>query len=132
MSFLVDPPLLVATGAALGRSSLDDKGTRAAEATVLGVFLGTSISLYAEAPWTRPVWRLCRARSGRDWMINSGVFDFAYERPGTVTNAVAALAFSTYPMWLELGVRLGRAVRQRAEREQALREGARPLEARSA
>ena len=39
----------------------------------MAVFWGVSIPLYLNRRWTRPLWRACRARSGRDWMINSGV-----------------------------------------------------------
>jgi hypothetical protein len=108
MSFLVDPPLLVAAGAAIGRAGADEKTARRAEGAVLAVFLVTSVSLYANARWTRPIWRLCRARSGRDWMVNSGVFSLETD-PVTTRRAVAAVAlFATYPAFLRLGRRLAR------------------------
>ena len=108
MSFLVDPPLLVGAGAAIGRLAPTDRSRRGAEAAVLAGFMATSISLYVDARWTRRLWEPLPATSGRDWMINSGVFGFEHRRPGPGTHVVAASLFATYPLWLRLGVRLGR------------------------
>lgn len=114
MSFLVDPPLLVAHGAAIGRLAPDERTRRAAEAAVLAVFVGTSVALYFDREWTRPLWEACGARTGRDWMLNSGVFSFDHEHPSRRTHAVAAALFATYPAWLRLGIRLGRRLRHHA------------------
>ena len=108
MSFLIDPPLLIASGAAIERLAPDDRTARVATAAVAGTFLVTSIGLYADAPWTRWLWRACRARSGRDWMLNSGVTDFEYEHPGAGVHLLAAGLFSLYPWFLHLGRRLAR------------------------
>lgn len=108
MSFLVDPPMLVACGAA---SSLlpDDRSRRVVRGAVLAIFLGTSIALYANAPWTRWLWKLCRADSGRDWMINSGVTRFEHESPAASVHVAAAAMFAVYPLWYRLGARLTRS-----------------------
>jgi hypothetical protein len=103
MSFLIDPPLLVASGAAIEMLAPSDTAADLAEVAVLGVFLGTSMSLYMNAPWTEPIWRLCGANSGRDWMINSGVLHIDCEEPTHEMNTAAALIFATYPLWLRLG-----------------------------
>ena len=108
MSFLVDPPLLVASGAAIARGGLPPAVSRRAEQAVVGIFIATSVSLYFDREWTRGLWELCRARSGRDWMLNSGVFHFDEERAGPATHALAAAIFATYPLWVRLGRRLGR------------------------
>jgi hypothetical protein len=108
MSFLVDPPLLVGSGALIERAVPDRRRAAGLEAAVLGVFLATSISLYLNRRWTRWLARLCRARSGRDWMLNSGVFRFDAERAGPVTHTVSALIFCTYPVWIRAGRRLAR------------------------
>ena len=71
-------------------------------------FWGTSVSLYLDKRWTAPIWRACRARSGRDWMLNSGVFRFDDRHAGTTTHAVSAALFASYPVWLWLGHRHGR------------------------
>jgi hypothetical protein len=104
MSFLIDPPWLYATGRAYGR--LMPERTPAARAigrVTAGAFLATSISLYLDRPWTRRIWELCRAESGRDWMLRSGVLPIDHRRAGGRTHAISAALFATYPLWLRLG-----------------------------
>ncbi len=111
MSFLIDPPWLYATGRLYGAAApehLQGRTAAALGAATMAGFWGTSVSLYLDRAWTRPIWRACRARSGRDWMLNSGVFRFAYERPSTATHAFSAALFASYPVWLWLGHRHGR------------------------
>ena len=110
MSFLIDPPWLYATGDQIGRR-FEPPTDAALAATTMAVFWGVSIGLYLNQPFTKPVWKLCRARSGRDWMLNSGVFRFDDERAGPRTHAVAAALFAFYPVALALGVRRGRRAR---------------------
>jgi hypothetical protein len=105
MSFLIDGPWLYANGRAC--AALPEPAGRAAGAATVGVFLGTSLSLYLDRPWTRPIWRLCRAQSGRDWMLNSGVLRLDHRNAGPRTHAVSALLFATYPFWLWWGYRRG-------------------------
>jgi hypothetical protein len=81
---------------------------RAVRTATATAFLATSISLYLDMPWAQPIWRLCRAESGRDWMLNSGVFHFEHRRVGGRTHVVSALLFATYPWWLMLGERASR------------------------
>lgn len=107
MSFLVDPPLLIGTGATIATVAPDEKTARRLEGAVLVVFLVTSISLYFNARWTDWLARLCRAETGRDWMLNSGVFHFDHAKPKPKVHAVSALIFATYPAWLRLGRKLG-------------------------
>jgi hypothetical protein len=109
VSFLVDPPLLVASGAAIERLAPDERTKAGASAAVLGTFLVTSGALYANAPWIRWFWRACRAESGRDWMLNSGVFRFDHRNAGWPTHVLGVAIFATYPSWLRLGRLLGRA-----------------------
>ncbi len=66
--------------------------------------LGVSIPLYLNRRWTTPIWRACRARSGRDWMLNSGVLGIDAEQASPATHATCAAIFATYPGWLWLGV----------------------------
>jgi hypothetical protein len=115
MSFLIDPPWLYATGRAYGRMMPErTPAARAVSGATAGVFLATSISLYLDRRWTRRIWEACRAKSGRDWMLNSGVFKFDPRRASSRTHAISALIFATYPAWLVLGERMERA--RRAER----------------
>lgn len=106
MSFLVDPPLLVAAGAAIERAVGRERTKRRLAVAVLALFLGTSISLWRNAPWTDRLARACGAESGRDWMINSGVLHLEHDEVTARTQALAALLFATYPLWLRLGRRL--------------------------
>jgi hypothetical protein len=111
MSFLIDPPWLYATGELYARTApepLHGRTAAALGAATIAGFWATSISLYANRRWTRPIWRACRAQSGRDWMLNSGVLRLEHERPGRATHAVSALLFATYPVWLVVGYRRGR------------------------
>jgi hypothetical protein len=111
MSFLIDPPWLYATGRAYGARApehLQGRTAAALGAATMAGFWATSVSLYLDRRWTAPIWRACRARSGRDWMLNSGVLRFAFDRVGARTHAVSALLFASYPLWLWLGHRHGR------------------------
>jgi hypothetical protein len=109
MSFLIDPPWLYATGRVYARA--DDRTAAALGAATMAGFWGTSVSLYLNREWTRWIWELCRARDGRDWMLNSGVFRFD-RRGSTAVHAVSAAIFATYPVWLWLGWRDGRRKRR--------------------
>lgn len=105
MSFLADPPLLYATGYELARRGAPP----AAAGAVLGVFYGVSIPLYLDQRWIRWFWRLLPARSGRDWMLNSGVTRFDPDAAGTGTHVLAALIFAVvYPLALWAGWRRAR------------------------
>lgn len=112
MSFLIDPPLLYASGRGYGqvtRDSPDRRRDALVGAATMATFLGVSVSLYLERPWTRPVWRLCGASSGRDWMLNSGLLRLDWRQAGTPTHVVSIAIFLTYPYWLWRGFRSGRA-----------------------
>lgn len=108
MSFLLDPPLLVANGYAIGRMAPTHTAERVAEAALVGTFVVYSVGLYRNDEWTRPLWEACGAESGRDWMVNSGVTAFDHRRPTPTMHKVAAVIFATYPLWARLGVRWGR------------------------
>ena len=114
MSFLIDPPWLYATGRVYGArapEALQGPTAAALGAATMAGFWGTSVSLYLDRPWTAPIWRACRARSGRDWMLNSGVLTLEHERVGIATHLVSAALFASYPLWLWLGHRHGRCAR---------------------
>lgn len=108
MSFLIDPPWLYANGRAIAAVTEDDETARKLGVATMAVFWGVSIPLYLNQGWTERIWRACRATSGRDWMLNSGVFRFDHERPSDTTHKVSAAIFATYPLWLYLGYRAGR------------------------
>lgn len=107
MSFLLDPPMLVASGVLIERS-LPAEQRDVAEAATLGVFFGGSFGLYNNVPCLGVLWRPFRARNGRDFMWNSGVFGVKTDDLGVGMHAVAGGIFATYPFFLKLGRRLGR------------------------
>jgi hypothetical protein len=108
MSFLIDPPLLYASGRAYAELTDEPRHDSLIGAATMALFWGVSVSLYLDRRWTKPIWRLCRARSGRDWMLNSGVLRLDPAHPTRRTHAVSAAIFASYPLWLALGIRAGR------------------------
>ena len=106
MSFLVDGPWLYANGRVI--AELPDEMQRPVALGTIAAFIVTSVSLYLNACWTRPIWRLCRASSGRDWMVNSGVLRIDEAAIGRRGHLLSALLFASYPLWLWLGIRQGR------------------------
>lgn len=116
MSFLLDPPLLVAAGVAIEQVA-DDRGTkdRLARGTLAG-FLGVSVPLWLDAP-ARPlelIWRPFGSEGPRDFMINSGVLELPVPRRAHPRDhLLAAVVFATYPLALHLGRRWGRRLTAR-------------------
>ncbi|MGZ4583613.1 MAG: hypothetical protein ACXVYI_04515 [Mycobacterium sp.] len=109
MSFLFDPPLLLAAGVLIERRLPSDRRD-VAEAATLGVFFGGSFGLYNNVPGLGPLWRPFRARNGRDFMWNSGVFGVQTDQLDWPMHAAAGAIFATYPLFIKLGRRLGRLV----------------------
>jgi hypothetical protein len=113
-SFLIDGPWLASLGwmyaKATERFFDDEKKRKKArlflDASTIGAFYITSISLYFNLEWTRWIWEMCGSESGRDWMINSGVFHFDHENVSPKGHALGAAIFATYPLWLKAGYKL--------------------------
>ena len=97
MSFLIDPPLLYASGTAYRR--LPRERARTMGAVTLAAFWLVSVSCWLNLPYARPLWKAFGSRDGRDFMVNSGVFGFDPDPHP----AIAAAIFATYPLWLLLG-----------------------------
>ena len=108
MSFLIDPPWLYAIGRTTTSQVADERTGKALAAATMGVFYGVSVGLYLNQRWTKPIWWLCRADDGRDWMLNSGVLRPDHRDAGAATHALSAALFASYPLWLWLGWRRGR------------------------
>lgn len=106
MSFLLDPPLLLASGALIERHVPAERRD-VTEAAVLGIFFGGSFGLYHNVPGLGLLWRPFRARNGRDFMWNSGVFGVRTEKAGWGLHAAAAAIFATYPLFIKIGRRFG-------------------------
>jgi hypothetical protein len=107
VSFLLDPPLLFASGVLIERA-LPEERRDVAEAATLGVFFGGSFGLYHNVPGLGVLWRPFRARDGRDFMWNSGVFGVNTEEAEWPLHAAAGGIFATYPFFIKLGRKLGR------------------------
>lgn len=112
MSFLIDPPLLVASGAAIEAAAGGDEAqARRLRGGVVALFVGVSLALYANLPGLGRIWRPFDSRSGREFMLTSGLARVD-ERQMTPQHHVAALSlFLLYPLWARLGGALIRARR---------------------
>ncbi len=106
MSFLLDPPLLVAGGAAIERVAPDGRTADALSFATIGAFVGISLALYANAPGLGLLWKPFGSRSGREFMLTSGLAPIEEDRLRWFQHASALAVFATYPAWLALGRRL--------------------------
>lgn len=105
MSFLLDPPALVLVGIALGRSAQSRRRRHRLAAGVVAGFLVVSGLLYVDVlPWWLGEWM-----QGSDWMLNSGLDTDLQRQPGT--DVLAVVLFAAYPLWMWLGLHLGRGWR---------------------
>ena len=106
MSFLVDPPLLLATGATAGRRL----PMKQLAPPVLAVFWGTGAAFYRNSPLTKPFMRVLPGRDGRDFMWTTGVLPIRHRRrrDRAKWDRRALAVFATYPIFLWLGTRAAR------------------------
>lgn len=102
MSFLIDPPLLVATGATT-------RG-RLPAAPVIATFWAVGGAFYRNAEWTKPLMRFLPGRDGRDFMWTTGVLPIRHDkrRERAKWDRRALAVFATYPIFLWLGTRATR------------------------
>ncbi len=112
-SFLLDPLLLLFTGWCVSlllsrqRVHIRPVVMKGTVIVTLIVYWGTSVSLYFDLEWTRWLWEMCGAETGRDWMLNSGIFHFDYRHPTWLTHLLSFLIFLTYPIWILWGLAVG-------------------------
>jgi hypothetical protein len=112
VSFTLDPPLLVASGAAIEAVAGADEATaRRLRAATTALFVGVSLALYANAPGLERIWRASGARSGREFMLTSGLARIEEQRITAGRHAAALSLFALYPLWTRLGSALVRAAR---------------------
>lgn len=111
MSFAIDPPLLAASGVAVERMVGDRAVARALEIGTVATFVGVSLALYANAPGLRRIWGPFGARSGREFMLTTGLARVDERSMSTVHHAAALSQFALYPLWFRLGASAARRVR---------------------
>ena len=112
MSFVIDPPLLIASGAAIeAAKGGDETVARRLRTVVVSLFVLVSLALYANLPGLGRIWRPFGARSGREFMLASGLARVDESRVGPRQHAAALSLFALYPLWVRLGSALVRARR---------------------
>lgn len=111
MSFAIDPPLLVASGAAIEAAAGDRESAHRLRGAVVALFVGVSLALYANLPGLGRIWRPFGARSGREFMLTSGLARVDERRMSARRHALALGQFALYPLWAWLGAALTRALR---------------------
>jgi hypothetical protein len=113
VSFVIDPPLLVASGAAIEAAAGDEPArARRLRIAVTGLFVVISVALYANAPGLGRIWRPFGVGSGREFMLTSGLARLDDRPVGPTRHAAALSLFLLYPLWTRLGGALVRASRR--------------------
>jgi hypothetical protein len=109
VSFLLGPPLLVGCGAVSETvAGGDDRASAALRAACVGSFVAVSLALYANVEPVVRRWPLLGARSGREFMLTSGLARVDERRITPARHAAALSLFALYPLWYELGRALAR------------------------
>lgn len=112
MSFVIDPPLLVASGAAIEAAVGEDEAAgRRLRGGVVALFIGVSLALYANAPGLARLWRPFGSRSGREFMLTSGLARIDERSISPRQHAAVLSLFALYPLWARLGAALARSAR---------------------
>jgi hypothetical protein len=109
VSFLLDPPLLVASGAVAERVlGPDERNLKIAWAASVASFVAVSAALYANAEPISRRWPKLGARSGREFMLTSGLAEVDEPSITPAQDAAALSLFALYPLWFRLGQALAR------------------------
>ena len=114
MSFLLDPFLLILCGAVTvwlrnrWLYRISRHATKILGVVTVLLFWVIAGSLYLNLGWFDWIWQwTLRAVNGRDFMINSCVFQFEYLSTAGLIDFIALFLFLLYPLWLYLGILLG-------------------------
>lgn len=114
MSFLLDPFLLILCGAVIvwlrnrWLYRISRHATKILGSVTVLLFWVIAGSLYLNLGWFNWMWQWTgRAVNGRDFMINSCVFQFEYLSTAGLIDIIAVFLFLLYPGWLYLGILLG-------------------------
>jgi len=118
MAFWMDPLMLLGIGAAVAwivKIAFDGSqfAVYVSEALVMAATYALSVGLFLNVSILSPVWRTLGAETGTEFMINGLVLSLVpagtvWTDLGTLGMFAAILSFALYPVWLRLGVILGR------------------------
>jgi hypothetical protein len=114
LTFLIDPPLLIFFGfITYSIGELCVNRTRLPVSQILAVFsvctiIFTSSTLYLNLWFMNWFWQPFYpvVSSGRDLMINSGIFNFESENTTGLIDTLAFIQIALYPLWTYIGVKL--------------------------
>ena len=114
MSFLLDPFLLILCGTVVvwlrnrRLYRISQQATKILGIVTVLLFWVVAGSLYLNMGWFDWMWQWTgRAANGRDFMINSCIFQFEYLSTAGLIDFIALFLFLLYPLWLYLGILLG-------------------------
>lgn len=108
MAFLMDAPMLVASGAAISKLISDEGTARKLEQATAVTFIAGATAFYLNAPGFKQVaQKVFRSEDGREFMVNSMVFNFDHRKLRGRKHLIAVGLLATYPLWLKLGRKLG-------------------------
>lgn len=130
MAFWMDPFLLVGIGALiawLGKITYEGNPfvVHGAQLLTIAISYLFAIGFFLNLSVLAPVWRLLGAETGTEFMINGFVFGLVpagttWTEIGTAGMFVAILLFALYPVWLKLGIVIGRILVGRNQRQGGL------------
>jgi hypothetical protein len=77
---------------------------------ILVLFWVSSVGMYCE--WSATAWmgKMMGDESGRDWMINSGIFNFDWRNLTVGSHILFGTLFAAYPLCLYTDLRIGYSV----------------------
>lgn len=123
MTFLIDPPLLMffsIVSMRIGYLARDRTGLDVGR--ILAVFslctiIFTSTSLYLNGWWMDWFWMPFQpiVSSGRDLMINSGIFSFESVNTAGLIDFLAFAQIALYPLWTYIGLKIHARIWEKKE-----------------
>lgn len=109
MAFLMDAPMLVASGMAISKVAPDEAVARKLERATVVAFIAGATAFYVNAPGFDTIAKkVFRSEDGREFMVNSMVLNLDHRKLTGKRHLVAVGLLASYPLWMKLGRRLGR------------------------
>lgn len=109
MAFLMDAPMLVASGMAISKIAPSEDAARKLELATAATFIAGATAFYLKAPgFDQVAKKVFRSEDGREFMVNSMVFNFDHRKLTGRKHLIAVGLLASYPLWLKLGRRLGK------------------------